>query len=180
MKHELIFFSFLERQQSCCIVYKQVFENRWISSSSWSWELVSVFEKNEEVNLLYICHQHWVFVCLFVFLLNFKDTMQLLLGGGKAHLKKMSIKYIWNSRRLSNFLCIVKLQQYFNGTYKYFFITERIFLITKLYLAIIVSCLQIGPWYCVLSHRRLCVCVCVLARVCVYIFLFLSFFLEIL
>lgn len=57
----------------------------------------------------------------------------------------MSINYIWNSRRLSNFLCIVKLKQYSSETYKYFFITEMIFLITKLYLAIPASYLQIGP-----------------------------------
>lgn len=31
------------------------------------------------------------------------------------------------------------------GLNKYFFITERIFLITKLYLAINAGCLQLGP-----------------------------------
>lgn len=47
----------LERQQSCCIVYKKA-ETGWTSRSSWSRELVSVSAKNE-VNLLYTCHQHW-------------------------------------------------------------------------------------------------------------------------
>lgn len=47
----------LERQQSCCIVYKKA-ETGWTSRSSWSRELVSISAKNE-VNLLYTCHQHW-------------------------------------------------------------------------------------------------------------------------
>lgn len=46
----------LERQQSCCIVYRKA-ETAWTSRSS-SRELVSISAKNE-VNLLYTCHQHW-------------------------------------------------------------------------------------------------------------------------
>jgi hypothetical protein len=81
------FFFFSERRQSCCIVSRQVFENRWISHSSWSCKLVSVFVKNEEVTLLYICHQHWV---LFIFCLISEIQCSFFLGG-EAHLNEWAL-----------------------------------------------------------------------------------------
>jgi hypothetical protein len=69
-----------------------------------------------------------------VFCLISKKQCSCICGEEGSSLK-WALNIFGRAKKLCNFLCTVKLNLYFNGIYKYFFITERNFIMIKLHLA---------------------------------------------